>query len=567
MAAVASDQIAELLKHPANKARLRKAAQEALRVIEGREAAERAEQHYLAQHGERAKHAEELAKCAADPVYWLENWVWTYNPKLVGKKNPDGTSVDPYLRFIPFPKQVEAIRWLQARLAGEEQGLWEKSRDVGASYICAAFALHQWLFNPGFKATFGSRGIDLVDNAEQPDAIFPKLRIMLRRLPEWMLPEGFNWTRHDNYMRLANPANGATIAGEGGKNMGRGGRSTIYFVDEAAFVENADKVEAALSGNTDVVIWVSSVNGMGNLFARKRFGGLRPEQIFRMHWRDDPRKTEEWAAEKKRSLRHIPTAWPSEYDIDYTASLEGVCIPTAWVESAKELRRRTRFIPIGYPGVGGLDVGAGKGKSVYVSRAGPMVRVPASRGDPDTTGTAHWAVEQGRAQGIRALNYDAPGVGVGVTSALQRADQPDFGVFGINTGEGAPSDRLWPDGRSSKDMFGNLKAEIWWLCRVACQNAHEKLQWLNGETDDQGERIGVDHPIEDCLLLPSGDPESDTLSSQLSLVKVDTNEAGKVVIEKKAALKKRGIPSPDYADALMLTFVDKTDRYDVGALV
>ena len=43
---------------------------------------------------------------------------------------------------------------------------------------------------------------------------------------------------------------------------------------------------------------------------------------------------------------------------------------------------------------------------------------------------------------------------------------------------------------------------------------------------------------------------------QLSLVKWGRNERGKIVIEKKEALQRRGISSPDYADALMLSFVD-----------
>ncbi|WP_404589118.1 hypothetical protein, partial [Neisseria gonorrhoeae] len=89
----------------------------------------------------------------------------------------------------------------------------------------------------------------------------------------------------------------------------------------AAFVANAETVEKALSGNTDCVIWVSSVNGMGNLFARKRHSILKPHQIFRLHWRDDPRKTEEWATAKQASFSD-PTTWASEYDIDYSASVE-----------------------------------------------------------------------------------------------------------------------------------------------------------------------------------------------------------------------------------------------------
>ena len=58
------------------------------------------------------------------------------------------------------------------------------------------------------------------------------------------------------------------------------------------------------------------------------------------------------------------------------------------------------------------------------------------------------------------------------------------------------------------------------------------------------------------MALPSGDKNSDQLCLELSLVKWGRNERGKIVIEKKEELKRRGINSPDFADALMLTNVD-----------
>lgn len=483
----------------------------------------------------------ERARCAADICYWFDRYVWTYDPRLAGK--PGGA-------FIPFrlwPRQREFVLWLLERVKLGEEGLGEKSRDTGVTYLCAGVALHQWLFSPGFKATFGSRKVDYVDKKDNPDSIFAKLRIMLRRLPAWMLPEGYG-PQHDNYMRLSNPDTGAVISGEGGEDMGRGGRSSLYVVDEAAFVPNADTVEKALSGNTDCVIWVSSVNGMGNLFARKRHSILKPHQIFRLHWRDDPRKTDEWAAAKQASFSD-PTTWASEYDIDYSASVEGICIPAVWVESAKRLAKlEPRLQPSNHARVG-LDVGAGKAKSVAIARRGPIVLPPQARRDPDTTETAHWALGICRETGASVLNFDAPGVGAGVASTLTHNEVEGLAVAACNTGV-PPSGAIWPDGRTASEMFGNQKAEIWWLCRTALQRTHEHVLFLEGKG-------GEEHPVTDLLALPSGDPDSDALNLQLSLVKWGRNEKGKIVIEKKDALARRGIASPDYADALVLTWVEQ----------
>jgi phage terminase large subunit len=66
--------------------------------------------------------------------------------------------------------------------------------------------------------------------------------------------------------------------------------------------------------------------------------------------------------------------------------------------------------------------------------------------------------------------------------------------------------------------------------------------------------------------MPSGDRESDALASQLSLVRYFRNERGKIVIEKKTELQRRGIKSPDHADAFVLTFDDRGTGYDWSAI-
>ncbi|MBX3490892.1 hypothetical protein [Parvibaculum sp.] len=499
----------------------------------------------------------EKKRCADDIHYFFDKWLWTYDPRLLQQKNEDGTRKSPYVRFELWPRQREFIDWLDERFEASEEGLAEKSRDTGVTYLCGGWTVHRWLFLNGFKATFGSRKVDLVDKKDNPDSIFAKLRIMLKRLPPELMPVGYNSAQNDNYMRIVNPENGAVISGEGGEEMGRGGRSSIYIVDEAAFVPNAEAVEKALSGNTDCVIWVSSVNGMGNLFARKRHSILKPHQVFRLHWRDDPRKTEEWAAAKEASYSD-PSGWASEYDIDYSASVEGICIPAKLVDSAKRVAVLEPRLKASALGVLGVDVGAGKAKSIAIPRHGPVVGKPRSRGEPDTTETALWALDIAKECGVQQLNFDAPGVGAGVSSTLMKNPVAGLSVVPVNTGL-PPTKRIWPDKRTSEEMFGNLKAEIWWLARTALQRTHEHVLFLEGKDG------GKEHPVDELVSLPSGDKDSDALCHQLSLVKWGKNDKGKIVIERKEALAKRGVASPDYADGYVLTYVDKPA--DPGAAV
>lgn len=380
---------------------------------------------------------------------------------------------------------------------------------------------------------------------------------MQARLPRWMLPKGFDQTC-SRYLLFRNPENGNTIRGEGGDDMGRGGRSTMYVADEAAFIERAERVEAATSANTDCRLWGSTVNGMDNFFARKRFGGtLSPAQIFRFHYSDNPLKSKEWVEKKKASLE--PHIWASEYEIDYAASVEGLVIPAKWVEAAKRVKKYYKIIPK-VDGIAGGDVGAGKAKSVIVCRFGPVVTCPKSWTDPDTIDTAYKMIDEAEARKIKRedgyecrvkyLRYDSPGVGQGVAAAMKRAQRPGMTLSGVNTGN-PPSDLRWPDGETSEEKFANLKAEAWWLARELFKNTHEAV--VHAETNGAQGHL---HPVSDMISLPDDTEGSDAtqLAAQLSLCKWQRNEKGKIAIESKNSLSHRGVASPDHADALILTF-------------
>jgi hypothetical protein len=160
--------------------------------------------------------------------------------------------------FDLFPKQEEFINWLAERDQKQESGLAEKSRDVGFTWLCAAYAVHRWLFKSGDSTGFGSRKLDLVDDKDNPDCIFEKIRFLIGHLPHWMLPIGYDRHHHDKHCTIVNPSNGSTIAGEGGAEIGRGARKSRYIVDEAAYIPNPKTADASLSQTTRVRIDVST---------------------------------------------------------------------------------------------------------------------------------------------------------------------------------------------------------------------------------------------------------------------------------------------------------------------
>lgn len=398
------------------------------------------------------------------------------------------------------------------------------------------------MFREGAAIGFGSRKEALVDTIGDPDSIFEKCRIILRNLPAWMLPVGFNIDKDAGFCKIINRQTGATITGEAGDQIGRGGRKTLYFIDEAAFLERSQKVESALSQNTNVRIWVSTPNGTGNRFYKKRFGGV--VSVFTFSWRDDPRKNEAWYQKQCSTLDEVTVA--QEIDIDYSASMAGIVIPAKWVQAAVKLesflKEKGLSIPTSGNRFAALDVAdEGSNKSVFITRKGISVDGIESWRGLMTTQTTYKAKEYGGQYQIHSLAYDCIGVGAGVKSTFDSMEEkPKFTTFAVNVGD-APSDTVWKDGKTSKERFRNLKAELWWITRVRFEKTFEYIE------------EGENHPLDELISIPN----HNELIAQLSQPTYHYTDTGKIQIESKESLKKRGIESPDFADALVMVAGDR----------
>ena len=465
----------------------------------------------------------ERALCARDLLHWCNYWCWTYDPR-------EQVSTLP---FDLFPRQAELLGWLAQREAAQEEGLIEKSRDMGATWLCVAYALHGWLYRDGYAVGFGSRKEMYVDELGNPDSILEKARILLDNLPAWMLPRDYVRGKHAGFCKIVNPESGATLTGEAGDHIGRGGRKSIYFIDEAAYLPHAELIERSLSQTTRCRIDVSTPNGPGNPFARRRFGGR--VAVFTLHWKDDPRKGQDWYEKTKASKDPVTVA--QEIDIDYTASVEGITIPAAWVRAAVNLS-----LPASGAVQGGYDVAEeGKDLSVLLARQGPVVTADriASWGRCNTTEGAWRARDEAQRMGCSSLNYDAGGPGMGTKGTWQTATSPlPFAARAVQFG-GAPSDTVWPDGQTSAEKFLNLRAEMWWLLRARFERAYEFVT------------RGVQHRPEDMISIPDHPQLVAELSQPLSF----RTDAGKIKLESKEDMRRRGVSSPNYADALALSFL------------
>ncbi len=533
---------------------------------------------------------------AQNPVDWIEDWAHTWDPRRL----EDGF---PALRpFLLFPRQRDLIQAFHGANADREDLVVEKTREVGVSWCAVAYAVWLWLYRPGAVVGFGSYDASKVDVLGVTDSLLEKARVTIRHLPPEMQPAGLNAgpQGHLLHKRLINPANGAQIVGEVGDNIGRGGRATMYFVDEYAHLKHHEMVDGALASTSDCKVYISTAYGLGAFYHKTQNEAFRQ---FRFEWRQDPRKDDAWY--EAYLEKWGPTITAREVDIDHAASVENVLIEGKFIQAGRAVLGLLRKKGIAVPprdkflqGVGGLDVGGGRAPSVFIARHGPYVGTPKAWKDQegDTTITGQKALRYARAARTQRLNFDAPAVGSGVASTLRHSKPEDrvlaprskpepaeapadesteqaavrgmYDIFGaqeedhlvavpgakdrevvtargINTGVG-PSDWVrWPDGRTSKEWFVNLRAEIGWTMRDRFQKTYEV--WLH-LTDREG---GTMHPIEDLVFLPN----CEQLCKELAVLTWHERPGGKIGIERKEDLAARGVASPDYYDALALTYV------------
>jgi len=483
---------------------------------------------------------EKLAQVKAyyrlNPADFINDWGMTYNPLNVG------TGIPPVLPFVLFPKQREWVQFVLDRWRLAEASITEKTREVGASWLAMGLACTLALHYDSFRAGFGSRKEEYVDKPAEPKSLFWKGRFFLRNLPR-ELRGGWDESRHAPQKRLIFPDTHASISGEVGDNIGRGDRTSIYFVDEAAHLEHPMLAEAALSATTNCRVDFSSVNGMGNPFAQKRWSGR--VKVFSFGWRDDPRKDEAWYAKKKAELDAVVLA--QEIDMDYTASVRGIVIPGAWVRSAIDAHKKLGITITGRRSAS-LDVAdEGPDLNAFCGRHGILLESleewSGSGGDIfETTRRALELCDDGE---YETLTADGDGLGAGVrgdarviNDQRQAARRRVIGVTLFRGSAGVERPEAEDvKGRKNKDYFQNRKAQAWWKLRTRFEHTHKAV---NGEHYDPDELISI----------PSELPLRERLLGELSQPTYQTNGVGKIVINKTP----EGTKSPNLADAVMIEF-------------
>src|ERR1700728_3211016 len=469
---------------------------------------------------------------AEHPAAFISHWGWTRDPRGL---------TDRVVPFLLWPKQVECVEFISECWKAGKPGLIEKSRDSGITHVCVALAATLCLFHRGLVIGFGSRKEEYVDLKDSPKSIFAKLRDFVEQLPpEFVGP--WERERYSPHMRCLFPQTGSTIVGEAGDNIGRGDRAALYFLDEAAWLENPESIEASLSATARCRIDVSTPCGMENPFARKRLSGRFA--VFTAHWRNDPRRTPEWHAQKCIELDEATFA--QEYGISYTASLENQLIKPAWIQAAIGAHLKLAIYPAGER-VGAFDpADQGADRCAFAGRHGILCEfIESWRGvGSNPLESTLRAVDHCTRLGYRELVYDAVGLGAGVSGYAQvingergKAGRPALKFTPYSGGASPPEGEL-RQGIPNAERYANRKAHDW--------DALAKLLENTWRAVHLGEKV----PVDEIVSLDPWMPELQDLVNELSQVTIKRTPAGRLLVDKYGD----GARSPNLADALVMAF-------------
>lgn len=230
-----------------------------------------------------------------------------------------------------------------------------------------------------------------------------------------------------------------------------------------------------------------------------------------------------YVAEKAKKWGVDSPMYKAKIDAEFPDARADGLIPIKLIQAARE-----RKLEFGQPSMLGVDVGGGSNKSVVAHRRGGVVRVVKRDQNPDTMGTCGMVVSLLESCHAEIANVDEVGIGQGLVNRAVELGKP---VVGINVGIQA----------KDNEHFINLRAEGYW---------HLRELFETGDIDI--------------------DPDDEDLVAQLVELRYKRTSRGLIQIESKDEMKRRGVESPDDADAIMLAFLPSesapraASSFDVG---
>jgi phage terminase large subunit len=348
-------------------------------------------------------------------------------------------------------------------------------------------------------------------------------RVLSEKVPE--LGAEFEWS-NGAYRLKARPSEAFAVARTSRPErpealQGFHADNILFLIDEASGVaDNVFEVaEGALSTDGAYVVMAANPTRQSGYFFDSHHK-MRAAWAA-LHWDGEksPRVSREYIANMEKKYGRMSPVFKVRVLGEFVAAADGV-ISLELCESAK-----TRDVALNTAAktVWGLDVARfGDDSSALAKRKGNWQLEPVREWwGKDTMQTAglikaEWD-KTAQSERPAAINVDVIGIGAGVVDRLKELGLP---VCGVNVAEAeavnANEDR----------QFNRLRDELWWRSR----------EWLEAK---------------DCKLCDDDDTIAELTTPTYTIL-----SNGLIQVERKEDMKKRGVKSPNRADAWNLTFAE-----------
>jgi phage terminase large subunit len=414
----------------------------------------------------------------------------------------------------PDPWQTEVLEALDR---GDTRISIRSGHGVGKTALCAWCALHYLLFRFGVKVVVTSPS-----GRQMTDGLKPEIHLWMERLPKGMgLKEDLETTA-DRIVRKSDAKNNfisfRTARMETPEALaGIHADHVMVIVDEASGVPEVVYEAAAgtLSTAGSICLLIGNPTRARGLFYRTQTALTDHWTCFKVSSTESPRVDQAFIEDIRKTYGIDSNQFRVRVLGEFPTSEEDMVIPYELVSSA--VGRDITMLPDSTV-YWGIDPGRGGDATGFCARNGSHVLQLAEWHFPDlmrTVGKAksHWD-DTAPSERPESIYVDSIGLGAGVADRLREMGLP---VIDVNVSE-APSMR---------ERFPRLRAEVWFQARA----------WFEGRNV--------------CI---NRLPLAQQLVDELSSVEMRLLSNGKTDVETKDDMRKRGLKSPNLADALNLTF-------------
>lgn len=274
-------------------------------------------------------------QCRNDIFFFISYFCWTLDPRERSDRQD--------MPFILYEYQVDFVKWFIAMVTASigridpKNLVVEKSRDMGVSWLLVVICVWYLLFHNAIMCV-GSRKEEECDKLGDMSTFLEKCRYIIRRLPDYLLPEGFDQEKHMGFLLLRNPKGGQIEGESANPQFGRGPRNLFTIYDEFAVWDHDEAAWKSGGGSTNVRVAVFTPNGPFNKAAQlanpDKWPGTEKCEKKTLHWILHPIKaaglikdefgrwTSPWYEGEKRRFSEEDIA--SELDICYEKSSRGL---------------------------------------------------------------------------------------------------------------------------------------------------------------------------------------------------------------------------------------------------